>query len=451
MMRRVEDQYQMGLIAPHEQVVLGHFRRNVAAVVGVDSLWGLGLPFALSWVLVPAYLNLLDAPKVVIGITSAFGAVFVPLQLLAIRLIEGRNRKKKVWLTLSVSALSYVVFGVVGFLLPAEARLLRMVLFVVTMAVFFATIALGWTVYWAMITDNCPVRRRGRLLGWRATGMGAAGLAAAPFAQWVYVRLAPEAAFHLSMMIAGGCFLLASACVLLMRDHVEPGRQRRQAKLARVSVVHQTRILLRRLWRTPNYRMFIFFVAVLAAAFSVGPFIVTYSRDVVGSPAGSERFFNLAFLAAYILTGLVVGRVADAWGYRFVAVILAAVGFVTFVLAQAAGTMSTTLLAYLSYSCTLITMPMIVCNMSAELMPRMDPTSLIAGGNILTLPAALLTPVICGRIIDMFRSTGHVWDGHTVVFTIAAALAVVAGLGLALLVQEPRSGRVYIIKALPRV
>ena len=61
-------------------------------------------------------------------------------------------------------------------------------------------------------------------------------------------------------------------------------------------------------------------------------------------------------------------------------------------------------------------------------------------------------PWIAGSILDLARQTSGdpIW-GYHVVFTVAATLAALGGLGTALLVQEPRAGMVYVIKRLERV
>jgi len=437
--------------AAHKQAVASSFRRNVVAAVMLDSIWGLGLPFVLLAVIIPAYLNFLSSPKLVIGITSSLVVILMPVQLISVRLIGGVNRRRNVWLTFSMVGLCYIAYGFVGPLLPADPTFIRMSVFIVMIAMFIIAIHLSSPVYYAIITDNCPVRRRGRLLGLRCTGMGVAGLGSSFLAKMVYEHLSAPDSYHVAMVIAGTCFVFASACVLLFRDNIEPVRlSNGKCSSCRLGIWQEVFLLLRRLWLTPSYRVFIFFITVLTAAISLAPFIVTYGRDVVGMSADQERFFNLTFLAAAVVSGLALGTLADRWGYRLAAIFVACCGSMGYALAAAADTATTVLGSYGTYCIASLAMPMVLGNMSVELLPRLNPGRLVAAGYIFCLPAGVIMPVICGAMIDWFRSTGEVAEGYFVVFTIAIVLSVIGGLGMIFLVQEPRTGRVYVIKMLRR-
>lgn len=438
------------MIQDYEALVERDFRRNVAVFAAFDALWGLGLPFALFVVLVPAYLNLLTAPKFVIGVGSALGALVMPLQLFADRLIGGVHRKRNVWLIYSCSGLAYLTYGLLGFILPAEPNTWRIIFFLLTMVVFVGTINLGQPIYWSILTDNCPIHRRGRLMAMRTAGLGLAGVANFLPARWVYRHWPAPDCFHLALIIAGSIFVLACLSVLLIRDHIDPIRLDDSRKARATPILRETFGILKRLWGTANYRVFMFFMIVLSASYSLAPFLVTYANDCLALPANRNQLFNLIYLIASPLAGLTLGILADRRGYRSSAIVLSVLSAGAFLLALFAHTVPAILAAYALYCCVVITIPSILCNMSVELLPRENPSHLIAAGNLFCLTAAVGAPAVCGRIIDMYRSAGQLNNGYLTVFIVAITLALVGGLGMLLLVQEPRSGRVYVIKDLNR-
>jgi len=88
--------------------------------------------------------------------------------------------------------------------------------------------------------------------------------------------------------------------------------------------------------------------------------------------------------------------------------------------------------------------PMILTNLSIELMPRLDKSMLIAVGNLLTLPAVLVTVPLAGFIIDLTGS-------YLTVFLVGAALAAVSGLGFMFLIHEPRTRKMYVVRQVRRI
>ncbi len=434
----------------HEDLVNRDFRRNVTAFVAFEFLWGLGLPFALFVVFVPSYLNLILAPKLIIGLTASLGAILMPLQLLADRFVGGPGRKRRVWIIYSCTAISYLLYGTLASFLPDKPNTWRIAFFFLAMVAFIGTINLAQPAYWSMLTDNCPLRRRGRLLGFRTTGLGLGGLINIVPARWVYQHWPSPTNYHVAILIAGSFFIVACLSVLFIRDHIDPESLESRDKRNGTPLIRDIFQLLARLWRTPNYRVFIFFIIVLAASASLAPYLVTYAGDCLGMFPEQNRLFNIAYLITCPLAGLSIGILADRWGYRLPAIFAGVFACATFIMAISAQNAQTILLAYCLYCCIVVTLPTILCNMSVELMPQESPASLIAAGNMFTLIPTLLTSALCGRIIDIYRSLDHVGSGYLIVFTVAIVLAVLGGLGMLFLVQEPRSGRIYVIKILDR-
>jgi MFS family permease len=244
--------------------------------------------------------------------------------------------------------------------------------------------------------------------------------------------------------------MISTTSILFIRDHIDPDRLIGYQKPQTTPIFREIYELLLRLWKTPNYRVFIFFMIVMASSFSLAPFLITYSSDCLGLKPDQNRLFNFAYLIACPLAGISVGTLADRWGYRLSAVLIALFGCTAFILALAAHSVNTVLFAYGLYCCILVTTSTILLNMSIELLPTENPAHLLAAGNMFTLIPSVVVPALCGRILDVYRHMGLVSNGYLTEFIIAIVLAVVGGLGMRMLVQEPRTGRIYIIKILNR-
>ena len=100
-------------------------------------------------------------------------------------------------------------------------------------------------------------------------------------------------------------------------------------------------------------------------------------------------------------------------------------------------------IAYGAIAISGISWNMVLCNMGAEICPVVRPGRLMALGNSLTLLVVVPGMAICGRVVD---KTGT-YEG---VFVALLVLSIVAALGFACIVREPRVERQYVIKPLVR-
>ena len=85
----------------------------------------------------------------------------------------------------------------------------------------------------------------------------------------------------------------------------------------------------------------------------------------------------------------------------------------------------------------------ILCNMGAEICPKVKPGRLMALGHSSVLLGVVPAMAACGRLADCL-------DSYDAAFSVLLTLALVSALGFALLVREPRTGRLYMIKPLRR-
>lgn len=79
-------------ITDYERLVEHDYRRNLTAMVSWEFLWGLGLPFAMFYTFIPAYLGAMNAPKALIGFILSFPSIFAAGQILMSYLIPAKKR-----------------------------------------------------------------------------------------------------------------------------------------------------------------------------------------------------------------------------------------------------------------------------------------------------------------------------------------------------------------------
>ena len=435
----------------YEQSVLRNFWRNVAAMTAFDVLWFIGMAFVVQAVFTPAYLNILGAPKTIIGLVSASFFITVPINLFS-DWAAGRGRRKvRVAMFFGASGVVYILLGGLAMICPDGNSRLQILLYSVGILAFFGFINLGNPIYWEIAIDNIPKRRRGRVHAFRSAAAGLTGFACVGFAEWVTQRFNGLRPFHVSLVFAGFFVIVASLMPLLIRDNVDPARKKRRKSASTLPLWREVELLLLRLWYRPSYRGFIFFALLLASGCALGPFLVTYAQDVLKLPAETlEGQLKMVFLAMIVVGGLAIGSLADRWGFRMGIISQGVVLVGAFWVALISRGKVSLLVAYGLYVCALMTSGVMFSNLSVELMPRTRVTRVIAAMNLFLLPAYVLMPWFCGHMIDLGKAGGYSIESYHMVFAIGMVLAILSALGFALLVQEPRTGKTLVIRRIRR-
>lgn len=427
----------------YEQAVERDVRRNILAFTSWEFVWGLGMPFAMFATFVPAYLGALDAPKALIGMLLAFPHLFGALQLLvgywtppARRLIVYRR-------LLIAGVLPYFLYAAAA-TLWGTAWPLRLHCTLYTIAqTFFLGISFSTSgLYWEIMTDTVPARRRGKLFGLRSVGVGSAGLAMGAVATAVLAHWPTPQNFRVAFLIGTSFFLVSLATLWIVRDHVNPEHGTRHAA-DRASLGRHLIETFRPLRGEPNYRIFIFFMTLLCVATGGAPFLVDAARVTLHVSAQAQGIFSLVYLGAMAALGWLFGALADRYGYRLVGCVAAILMAGVFLTCLTTRSLVCWYAAYGAYAITGFASYMLLCNMSAELCPTAPPNRMMALGGILPVPFVLTANTLGGRVADLTGS-------YQPVFIAFLVLSLVALAGFAFLVREPRSGRLYMLKPIPR-
>jgi hypothetical protein len=290
------------------------------------------------------------------------------------------------------------------------------------------------SLYWEIMTDNVPLRRRGLLYGLRTAAAGAAGLSMGYFATRVLAHWATPFNFRLSLLIGTAAFLASCIAMWHVRDHVNP--QHAADADVRGKPLHiYLRETLRTLWSNPSYRIAIAFLILLAIATSGAPFMVAAAAGPpVHASAQAQGVFSLVYLGTTAALGLALGLLADRYGYRLVACVCSGLMGVAFLLCLTGPAIGYWYVAYGAYALAGMSIGMMVCNLSAEICPGVAPNRLVAVGNVLVMGIALPATTLSGAVVD--------WCGsYAPVFVAYLALSLAALCGFALVLRDPRRGR----------
>jgi len=309
--------------------------------------------------------------------------------------------------------------------------------FVVACVSYVGFLVVGQSVYMGILTDNIPRKKRGWLFGLRTLCLGAGGIFTGFAASWVLHHWASPLNYRISFLICDLLWTSSALSLLLIRDR-RPRAVRSPAAGFFHALLGKARILL----GNPNYRIFLFFHMLNSVAGTMATFIVPFAREKLGVPDGTLAWLSVTFLAANAALGSLMGRLADRAGYRSVAIAQSGSLLVFFVIAVTARGFAEVCAAYALYSLVNMSSAFVLVNMSVELCPSVGVTDLTALGGTMLLPFVAIASPLAGTVIDLTGSYGAV-------FFIGATVALIALLGLIVLVREPRTGRLYVVKQIP--
>jgi len=424
----------------YELAIETDYRHNMLVFVLLEFLWGMGVGFAAYFTMVPGFLSALDAPRSVIGLIQAFPVILTPFQVLAAHL-TARKRRKVLFMALSGgAALSYVAFALIALVaISDESRVALIIAFGICAFCFMTMIQLSLPIMFTLMTDNTPMKKRGRLFGYRTVTLGVSTAIMGFVAGSLLRNVASPRSYEISFLLGGCFYLVATMSILLLRDHANPTV--RNGKTIRP--VTQLKNSLTEGWNNPNYRMLVFFHLLNMSAITLAPFVIPFGVNRLGIAPEQVSQLTIYYFAAMGIGGVVVGKVADTLGYKTVMMILSVCLLVFFVAAMNANSFLVIAAAYALSAIPTAGAHMVLTNFSVEILPKRDAGTLTAMGNLIILPIVAGVAPISGAMIDRGGT-------YAQVFLIGVVLSGVALIGIAALLREPRSGRVYVIKRLPR-
>ncbi len=424
----------------YQERVENDFFRNMLIFVLLEFFWGFGAAFSAYNTMVPGYLTQLGAPKSIIGLIQALPIFLAPLQMLSAA-IAATNRRKKIYIMLTLlGAFSYIVFAGISMLfIPVGSYGFLVVGFSLSAGLFMAMIIIGNPIFFGMLTDNVPIKKRGQFFGYRVFALGTGTVGLGFLAGYILKKNIFPFNYQINFLIGGFFYMLSILLVFMVRDHVNPT----VGTIAPKRPILQLRKQLKKAWINPNYRMLIFFHLLNVSAITLAAFIIPFGVNQMSVTPDQISILTMLYFAGLGIGGVFAGRIADAFGYKSVMIVQSICLSIFFLTVINAGNFTVIAAAYALYSIPATVSFMVLTNFSVEILPSVAPGTLTIMGNLLVLPVAGILAPVSGALID---------NGvpYSSVFLVGLILSLVALGGIITLVKEPRKGRVYVIKRIQR-
>ena len=403
--------------------------RNAISILTWEFFWGIGTPCCLIATVMPAYLQQLGASVTLIQSLMTACAVTAILMLWSGKLIHGARRR-------NLSILYWMSYGGI-FILYALAALAG---FRPGMNWFwimtFSALCLGQAVLANLaapvseeiILQNIPLRRRGAVLSLRFFLLGLSGILGFFLAIRLFHLWPIPVNYHVRFLIGGTILSLSCTSFLGMRDHA--------AAAYKISASASLRAEIKEMIGNFNFRILLVFHAILMAALSLAPLLITYGRSQLGMQAQAD-YFTVAFFVGNMLLGVLVAPLADRFGFRLIGGINALVLSLAFICPIIAGRNIWILLFGYCFcgACANLSW-LVLANLGSEILPNFRPSIILGLGTAITLPLALLIAPLSGVLVDILGLAGY-----TGAFMIGATLSICALIGFAFIIREPRTGQ----------
>jgi MFS family permease len=404
-----------------EQYDLRNYRMNIAEGI----LYISSAAFISVQIVLPALIARLGGGNIVVGILPVivYVGLFLP-QVFAARTIETLPSKKG-W------AIKYGFFQRLMILLIAIAVLvlggswprLALLLFLVFFALHHVFAGIGTPAWFDLFTRITPLRKRGRLVGFRTSLGGAAAFLCGLVLTWLLATFDFPLNYAVGFFIAIG-LQISSLIVQMNLVEGEPSRatERRPvfAYLRRLPAVFRS---------NRNFKYFIISSAFLIVGNMPIGFFTVYALRSFSADESMVGQFTLSMLMMQAVSALISGFIVDRYGNKR-ALMIAALGMLGATLwALVAPSLGWFRLVYVFLGANVGTELMARYNISAEYGPAEQRPTYVALMNTVLAPV-YLSALAAGMISDLF--------GYRTLFFVAAAFSVVGIFLLATRVRDPR-------------
>lgn len=410
----------------YDEDVRLNFRWNFTA----NLLYGLfgttGWRLIMAPTFVPIYMYELGGSNVLVGFLLFFGGLsrFISAPVSA-PLFEHRTLLKgKAVLIGSLMRSQVLLMALGGFLLVGNANIAAFFIFFIF---FHGFMGMQNVVYNTVMAKLIPVDRRGRFIGYREFAGGMMVAVVAGIAGRYLLEGISFPRNYGSMYLLAFCFtLLGLVCFAFSRESPSP-------------VVREKTPVFKRLQSIPsqlkndrNFSRFLLCSAVGSFALMSNPFFILYINDKLDISGTQLGLITSAYFISQTSVNLLLGRIADRRGFRFV-----------FVISVAAWTLSMIILIFmpLSYMLAVGVYALLGGGLSGfrmsmryivfEFGEAADMPMRIAIGNSVSDLANSIGPLIAGFLADAYS--------YKFIFTLSIIFASASLVMMLFYVKEPRN------------
>lgn len=403
--------------------------RNVTSILAWEFFWGIGMPCCLIATIMPAYLQQLGSSVTLIQSLTTVCAVTGILMLWSGKLIHGprrRNLSILYWTSYGGLFILYALAALIGF--RQGQNWLWIIIFSALCLGQAVLSNLASPVTEEIILQNIPLRRRGAVLSLRFVSLGLSGILGFFLAIQLFHVWPIPVNYHVRFLLGGAILVLSCLSFLGMRDYA--------AATYKVTAPVSLHAEIGEMIGNFNFRILLVFHAILMAALSLAPLLITYGRSHLGMEQQAD-YFTVAFFVGNMLLGILVSPLADRFGFRLIGAINAFLLSLSFICPIVAGRNIWILLFGYCFCGACVNLSwLVLANLGSEILPNFRPSIILGLGTAITLPLALLIAPLSGVLVDVLGLAGY-----TGAFMIGATLSICALIGFAFIIREPRTGQ----------
>ncbi|MHB0878643.1 MAG: MFS transporter, partial [Anaerolineae bacterium] len=403
-----------------------HRRFNFTVMTLDYASFVLGMSFASTATVLPAFAERLGAPNIIIGAMPAIVTVgYAVPSLLVANYAERLPRKLPFILRMGVfERLSMLGIAGAAFLLAARGPTLALA---VTLLAFVSLTFFGGAIMPAwmdMFGKVMPVQYRGRQLAASSTLGAAMGVLGTLLSGYFLGHMSFPRSY-------GFCFLSAFAAMTVSFVFLAATREPAATIVKERMPLRQYGRVLPAILRRD--RSFAWYMATKAAgalgSMSFG-FYTVFALRTLAAPEWQVARFTLVLLSGQTVSSVVLGYVADRVGHKRVILVGSVAVMAANLIALAAGSTSHVYFVFLLMSMGVAAGVVSDMNLSMEFAPEAERPTYVALSMTLVAPVAFLSPLVGGLLADTLS--------YRAVFLVAAVAAALGVLMLWLRVAEPR-------------
>jgi len=287
-------------------------RRNTAAFIIDYAFFGMGLAFAGTSTVLPAFAARLTSDAILIGLVGSLwnGGWLLP-QIAAAHILTPLKRKLPI--AIAVSWIGRPVFLLLAlFLLLGGVRWPELTLGLLLAAVFIfaATDAFVAVAWFDVLAKAIPGDMRGRVIGIGQLLSGLLSLGAGALVRMLLTETGPRfpVNYALILILATAAFFVSLATFYFIREPVE------SVPAERPHLSHLVPRLARHLRDDVRFRHLTVVRLLIGLSAMALPFYAVYATLKRGLPESAIGFFLIAQTVGGLVAGLVLGPVADRKG-----------------------------------------------------------------------------------------------------------------------------------------
>ncbi|MCD6291165.1 MAG: MFS transporter [Anaerolineae bacterium] len=290
------------------------YRRNFAALLGDFFFFGVASSFLNQTTVLPSLVRQLTSSAPLVGLVATLqnGGWLLPQLIVANYVASKPLKKRYILIPAAIGRLSYPLLALVIWQLAIPHPDVALAVFFLVITFFAVSDGLASVPWFDVLSKSLSPELRGRLVG---IAQMSTGIASVLVGVVVHRILGPEGPpfpdnYALLFAIASGSFFLSLLSISSLREH--PGKVSQERPSWRAFMARLVQVVREH----KAFRLVIITRLLIRWGDMAAPFYVVYALDVLHFDQGAVGLFISAQVIGGIISGLVMGYVAEHEGTR---------------------------------------------------------------------------------------------------------------------------------------